>query len=191
MGFPGAVAGRLRPAKTWRPIEQATISYGHGVSVSLVQLARGYSALARDGELVPLSLMKVEEPPAAVRVLSAQTAIAMRKMLEMAVGDGGTAPAARIAGYRVAGKTGTAQKLRNGQYVKEYVASFAGFAPVSDPRLVIAVMIDEPGGGAYYGGQVAAPVFAQIAGASLRALQVAPDGPLEAPKQLLALGQGR
>ncbi len=191
MGFPGAVAGRLRPAKTWRPIEQATISYGHGVSVSLVQLARAYSALARDGELVPLSLMKVEEAPAAVRVFSAQTAIAMRKMLEMAVGDNGTAPAARIAGYRVAGKTGTAQKLRNGQYVKEYVASFAGFAPVSDPRLVIAVMIDEPGGGAYYGGQVAAPVFAQIAGASLRALQVAPDGPLEAPKQLLALRQGR
>jgi cell division protein FtsI (penicillin-binding protein 3) len=191
MGFPGAVAGRLRPAKTWRPIEQATISYGHGVSVSLVQLARAYSALARDGELVPLSLMKVEDAPAAVRVLSPQTAAAMRKMLEMAVGDGGTAPAARIAGYRVAGKTGTAQKLKNGQYVKEYVASFAGFAPVSDPRLVIAVMIDEPGGGAYYGGQVAAPVFAQIAGASLRTLQVAPDGPLEAPKQLLALRQGR
>jgi cell division protein FtsI (penicillin-binding protein 3) len=191
MGFPGAVAGRLRPAKTWRPIEQATISYGHGVSVSLVQLARAYSALARDGELVPLSLMKVEDAPAAVRVLSPQTAVAMRKMLEMAVGEGGTAPAARIAGYRVAGKTGTAQKLRNGQYVKEYVASFAGFAPVSDPRLVIAVMIDEPGGGAYYGGQVAAPVFAQIAGASLRTLQVAPDGPLEAPRQLLALRQGR
>jgi cell division protein FtsI (penicillin-binding protein 3) len=187
LGFPGAVAGRLRPARTWRPIEQATISYGHGVSVSLVQLARAYSALARDGELVPLSLIKVEEPPATVHVLSAQTAIAMRKMLEMAVGEGGTAPAARIPGYRVAGKTGTAQKLKNGQYVKEYVASFAGFAPVSDPRLVIAVMIDEPSGGAYYGGQVAAPVFAQIAGASLRTLQVPPDGPLEAPKQLLAL----
>jgi cell division protein FtsI (penicillin-binding protein 3) len=191
MGFPGAVAGRLRPAKTWRPIEQATISYGHGVSVSLVQLARAYSALARDGELVSLSLAKVEELPAAVRVLSPETAAAMRKMLEMAVGEGGTAPAARIAGYRVAGKTGTAQKLKNGQYVKEYVASFAGFAPVSDPRLVIAVMIDEPGGGAYYGGQVAAPVFAQIASASLRVLQVPPDGPLETPKQLLALEQAR
>jgi len=106
-------------------------------------------------------------------------------------GAGSTATIARIQGMVVCGKTGTAQKLRNGQYVKEYVASFAGFAPVSDPRLVIAVMIDEPGGGAYYGGQVAAPVFAQIAGASLRALQVAPDGPLEAPKQLLALRQGR
>jgi len=191
LGFPGAVAGRLRPAKTWRPIEQATISYGHGVSVTLVQLARAYSAVARDGELVPLTLTKNEEPPVAVRVLSAQTASALRKMLEMAVSDEGTAPAARIAGYRVAGKTGTAYKLKNGQYVKEYVASFVGFAPVSDPRVVIAVMIDEPSAGAYYGGQVAAPVFAQIAGATLRTLQVAPDGPLEAPRQLLALRQTR
>jgi cell division protein FtsI (penicillin-binding protein 3) len=191
VGFPGAVAGRLRPAKTWRPIEQATISYGHGVSVSLLQLARAYSALARDGELVPLSLVKIDEFPTAVRVMSSETATALRRMLEMAVGEGGTAPAARIAGYRVAGKTGTAYKLKNGQYVKEYVASFVGFAPVSDPRLVIAVMIDEPGAGGYYGGQVAAPVFAQIASASLRTLQVAPDGPLETPKQLLALGQAR
>ena len=191
LGFPGAVAGRLRPAKTWRPIEQATISYGHGVSVTLVQLARAYSAIARDGELVPLTLTKSEESPVAVRVLSAQTAGALRKMLEMAVGDEGTAPAARIAGYRVAGKTGTAYKLKNGQYVREYVASFVGFAPVSDPRVVIAVMIDEPSGGAYYGGQVAAPVFAQIAGATLRTLQVVPDGPLEASRQLLALRQTR
>ena len=191
LGFPGAVAGRLRPAKTWRPIEQATISYGHGVSVTLVQLARAYSAVARDGELVPLTLTKNEESPVAVRVLSTQTASALRKMLEMAVGEDGTAPAARIAGYRVAGKTGTAYKLKNGQYVKEYVASFVGFAPVSDPRVVIAVMIDEPSGGAYYGGQVAAPVFAQIAGATLRTLQIAPDGPLEAPRQLLALRQTR
>ena len=124
-------------------------------------------------------------------MLSAQTAGALRKMLEMAVSDEGTAPAARIAGYRVAGKTGTAYKLKNGQYVKEYVASFVGFAPVSDPRVGIAVMIDEPSGGAYYGGQVAAPVFAQIAGATLRTLQVAPDGPLEASRQLLALRQTR
>jgi cell division protein FtsI (penicillin-binding protein 3) len=190
LGFPGAVAGRLRPAKSWRPIEQATISYGHGVSVTLVQLARAYSVLARDGDLLPLTLLKAEVPPPAVRVMSTETARAMRRMLEMAVADGGTAPAARVAGYRVAGKTGTAHKLRNGQYVKEYVASFVGFAPVSDPRIVIAVMIDEPGGGSYYGGQVAAPAFSQIAAASLRSLQVAPDGPLEAPKQLLALRTG-
>ena len=191
LGFPGAVAGRLRPAKTWRPIEQATISYGHGVSVTLVQLARAYSALARDGELVPLTLTKSDEPAVPVRVLSSQTATALRKMLEMAVSDEGTAPAARIPGYRVAGKTGTAYKLKNGVYVKEYVASFVGFAPASDPRVVIAVMIDEPSTGAYYGGQVAAPVFAQIAGATLRTLQVAPDGPLEAPRQMVAMRSAR
>ena len=189
MGFPGAVAGRLRPAKTWRPIEQATISYGHGVSVTLVQLARAYTVFANDGQLASLSLVKLDSAPPMVQVLSPQTARAMRKMLEMGVSDEGTAPLARIAGYRVAGKTGTAYKIKNGQYVKDYVASFVGFAPVSDPRIVIAVMVDEPGGGAYYGGQVAAPVFAQIAGATLRTLQVAPDGPLETPKALLALRQ--
>jgi len=189
LGFPGAVAGRLRPAKSWRPIEQATISYGHGVSVTLMQLARAYSVLARDGEMVPLTLTRVDAPPPAVRVLSPETARAMRRMLEMAVAEGGTAPAARIAGYRVAGKTGTARKIRNGQYVREYVSSFVGFAPVSDPRVVIAVMIDEPSSDLYYGGLVAAPAFAQIAAASLRTLQVAPDGPLEEPKSLLALRQ--
>jgi cell division protein FtsI (penicillin-binding protein 3) len=108
-------------------------------------------------------------------VLQPQTAEAMRTMLEMAVSDRGTAPRARIDGYRVAGKTGTARKLRNGQYVSEYVASFAGFAPVSNPRLVVAVMIDEPDAGQFYGGQVAAPVFAEVASRSLRALQVPPD----------------
>jgi cell division protein FtsI (penicillin-binding protein 3) len=99
----------------------------------------------------------------------------MRSMLEMAVSDAGTAPRARIDGYRVAGKTGTARKLRDGRYVSEYVASFAGFAPVSNPRLVVAVMIDEPDAGQFYGGQVAAPVFAEVAARSLRALQVPPD----------------
>jgi cell division protein FtsI (penicillin-binding protein 3) len=188
LGFPGAVAGRLRPARTWRPIEQATISYGHGVSVSLVQLARAYTVFARDGDLVPLTLLKSEAAPVAVRVISPETAQSLRRMLEMAVGADGTAPAARVPGYRVAGKTGTAQKLRNGQYVREYVASFVGFAPVSNPRIVVAVMIDEPGGGFYYGGQVAAPAFAQITSGALRTLQVEPDGPLEPTRPLIALG---
>jgi cell division protein FtsI (penicillin-binding protein 3) len=179
LGFPGAVAGRLRPAKAWRPIEQATISYGHGVSVTLIQLARAYSVFARDGDLVPLTLLRTDAPIVPVRVVSPTNARALRKMLEMAVAADGTAPAARIPGYRVAGKTGTAQKLRNGQYVKEYVSSFVGFAPVSDPRIVVAVMIDEPSGGVYYGGQVAAPAFAQITAGALRTLQIAPDGPLE------------
>ena len=187
LGFPGAVAGRLRPAKSWRPIEQATISYGHGVSVSLMQLARAYSAFARDGDIVPLTLLKQDAAAAGVRVMSHETAMAMRRMLEMAVAPDGTAPGARIAGYRVAGKTGTAYKLKNGQYVRDYVASFVGFAPVSDPRIVVAVLIDEPSG-EHYGGIVAAPVFAQITAAALRTLQVAPDGAME-PSQspLLAL----
>ena len=191
LGFPGAVTGRLRPAKSWRPIEQATISYGHGVSVTLMQLARAYTAFARDGDMVPLTLLKQDTPPAGVRVMSHETTMAMRRMLEMAVGPDGTAPGARIPGYRVAGKTGTAHKLKNGQYVRDYVASFVGFAPVSDPRIVVAVMIDEPSG-AHYGGIVAAPVFAQISAGSLRTLQVAPDGPMEPSETpLLAMRESR
>ncbi len=186
LDFPGAVAGRLRPAKTWRPIEQATISYGHGVSVTLIQLARAYSVFANDGFLAPLTLLKSDTTAAPVRAISPETARAIRKMLEMAVGPEGTAPAARIPGYRVGGKTGTAYKIRNGQYVREYVASFVGFAPASDPRIVVAVMIDEPTG-AHYGGQVAAPVFAQIAASALRTLQVAPDAPVEPNKEMIAL----
>ena len=173
----GAVAGRLRPYRTWRPIEQATIAYGYGVSVSLMQLARAYTAFARDGDIVPVSMVRTDAPAQGRPVFSAQTARAMRQMLELATSEEGTAPAARTLGYRVAGKTGTARKIRDGQYVNAYVASFAGFAPASDPRLVIAVMIDEPDhkGGHYYGGDVAAPVFSQIAGQSLRLLRVAPD----------------
>ena len=186
LDFPGAATGRLRPAKTWRPIEQATISYGHGVSVTLIQLARAYSVFATDGWLVPLTLLKADTAAMPVRAMSSDTARAMRKMLEMAVGPEGTAPAARIPGYRVAGKTGTAYKIKNGQYVKEYVASFVGFAPVSDPRIVVAVMIDEPVG-QYYGGQVAAPVFAAITANALRTLQVAPDAPLEPSREMIAL----
>jgi len=171
----GSVAGRLRPASSWRPIEQATISYGYGVSVSLLQLARAYTVFARDGDVVPLSLLKRDAAPASIPVLRPETAAEMRRMLEMAVSDEGTAPRARIDGYRVAGKTGTARKLRNGRYVNDYVASFAGFAPVSQPRIVVAVMIDEPDGGQIYGGQVAAPVFADVVSRSLRTLQVPPD----------------
>jgi cell division protein FtsI (penicillin-binding protein 3) len=143
--------------------------------VSLLQLARAYTVFARDGDVVPLSLVKVDAPPPTIPVLKPETAAAMRQMLELAVGPGGTAPRARIEGYRVAGKTGTARKLSNGRYVSNYVASFAGFAPASDPRLVVAVMIDEPAGGQIYGGQVAAPVFAEVAAQSLRTLQVPPD----------------
>ena len=180
LGFPGEVGGRLRPHKTWRPIEQATMSYGHGISVTLMQLARAYLAFARDGDVIPLSLTRLESPPVAGKsIFSAQTAREVRAMLEMAVQPGGTAPKAQIPGYRVAGKTGTAHKLEGGQYADRYVAAFVGFAPVSDPRLVVAVMIDEPSAGKYYGGEVAAPVFAQVMAGSLRTLGVAPDAPLK------------
>ena len=179
LGFPGEVGGRLRPFKTWRPIEQATMSYGHGISVTLMQLAHAYLAFARDGDIVPLSLTRLDTPPVAGKsIFSAQTARELRVMLEMAVQPGGTAPKAQIPGYRVAGKTGTAHKLEGGQYADRYVAAFVGFAPVSDPRLLVAVMIDEPSAGKYYGGEVAAPVFAQVMAGSLRTLGVAPDAPL-------------
>jgi len=191
LGFPGEVGGRLRPAKTWRPIEQATMSYGHGISVTLIQLARAYQAFARDGDLVPISLARLDAPPqTGKQVFTAQTAREVRAMLEMAVQPGGTAPKAQIPGYRVAGKTGTAHKIEGGAYANKYVASFVGFAPVSDPRLIIAVMVDEPSNGKYYGGDVAAPVFAQVMAGSLRTLGVAPDAPLR-PLMMTAAEQVR
>ncbi|MDP2825297.1 MAG: penicillin-binding protein 2 [Sulfuritalea sp.] len=180
LGFPGEVGGRLRPAKTWKPIEQATMAYGHGISVTLIQLARAYQAFARDGDLVPISLARLDTPPLnGKQVFSAQTAREVRAMLEMAVLPGGTAPKAQIAGYRVAGKTGTAHKIEGGAYASKYVASFVGFAPASDPRLIVAVMIDEPSNGKHFGGDVAAPVFAQVMAGSLRTLGVGPDAPLK------------
>jgi cell division protein FtsI (penicillin-binding protein 3) len=175
VGFPGAVAGRVRPWKTWRPIEQATMSYGHGIAVSLFQVARAYSMFARDGEMIPLTFEKRSELPQAVRVISEKTAREMRAMLELATGPGGTAPKAQVPGYRVAGKTGTTHKLEGGRYVNKYVSSFVGFAPVSHPRIVVAVMIDEPSAGMHYGGLVAAPVFAAVTASALRTLNIAPD----------------
>lgn len=180
LGFPGEAAGKLRPANTWRPVEQATMAYGHGISVSLMQLARAYTMFARDGVLIPVTLLKSPQTAAGTRALTARTARAVRAMLELAVQPGGTAPRARIMGWRVAGKTGTAHKQENGGYAADkYIASFVGLAPASDPRLVIAVMIDEPSAGQYYGGVVAAPVFAQVAQGALRLLGVPHDAPLE------------
>jgi cell division protein FtsI (penicillin-binding protein 3) len=180
LGFPGAAAGRLRDYRTWRPIEQATMAYGHGISVSLIQLARAYSVFARDGELVPLTLVKSGSEAVGEKVLSAQTAREVRAMLELAVQPGGTGTRARIMGYRVAGKTGTAHKEENGGYAAhKYIASFVGLAPASAPRVVVAVMVDEPSADDYYGGSVAAPVFAQVAQGALRVLGVPYDAPLE------------
>ena len=178
-GFPGEVAGRLRPAKSWKPIEQATMAYGHGISVNLVQLARAYTMFATEGEVKPVTLLKTDGHVAGRPVIKPETALAVRHMLEMATSPGGTAPKAQVTGYRVAGKTGTAHKLEGRGYSHDkYVSSFVGFAPASQPRLIVAVMIDEPEGGQYYGGIVAAPVFSSVMGAALRALGVPTDAPV-------------
>ena len=175
-GFPGAVAGRVRPYAKWRPIEQANMSFGQGISVSLIQLARAYMIFARDGDIIPLSFTKVKEPPVATPVISAKTAAEMRVMLEMVTQQGGTALKAQIPGYRTGGKTGTAQKVINGRYSQsKYIGNFVGMAPMSNPRFVIAAMIDEPGGAVHVGGDVAGPVFAALASNVLRAKNVPPD----------------
>ncbi|MDP2368375.1 peptidoglycan D,D-transpeptidase FtsI family protein [Rhodoferax sp.] len=174
--FPGAVSGRLRAFKTWRPIEQATMSYGYGLSTSLFQLASAYSVFARDGELVPVTMLKTADQAGGVRVMSAPTAVAMRNMLHMATMSGGTAPKAQTMGYSVGGKTGTAHKQEGRGYAdKKYRSFFVGMAPIDKPRIVVAVMIDEPNNGKHYGGDVAAPVFSETVQQSLRMLGVQPD----------------
>ncbi len=177
-GFPGEVSGRLRPAKSWRPIEQATMAYGHGISVNLVQLARAYTIFATDGEVKAATLFKTDGFVAGRPVLQPATAQAVRHMLELVTSPGGTAPRAQVPGYRVAGKTGTARKIEGNVYTNKYIASFVGFAPVSNPRLVVAVMLDEPSAGQYYGGAVAAPVFSSVTGSALRMLGVPTDASL-------------
>jgi cell division protein FtsI (penicillin-binding protein 3) len=190
ISFPGAVTGRLRPYKTWRPIEQATMSYGYGLSTSLFQLARAYTVFAHDGELLPVSLLRSDEPAPdqpvpGVRVLSQRTARDVRHMLQLAAGDGGTAPKAQVMGYSVGGKTGTAHKQEGKGYAdKKYRAWFVGMAPIANPRIVVAVMVDEPNAGKYYGGDVAAPVFAQVVQQTLRMMGVPPD--LEVKPQIVA-----
>ncbi|TDK67033.1 peptidoglycan D,D-transpeptidase FtsI family protein [Sapientia aquatica] len=174
--FPGAATGRLKNYKTWRPIEQATMSYGHGLSASTIQLAHAYTIFARDGELIPLTFKKTTQSPVPERIFSVKTALEMRAMLETVTGPEGSAIRARVPGYRVAGKTGTAYKVERGQYVRKYIASFCGFAPVSNPRIIVAVMIDEPDpSGPHFGGSVAAPLFSTITANALRTLNVAPD----------------
>ncbi|MYM65879.1 penicillin-binding protein 2 [Pseudoduganella sp. FT55W] len=178
-GFPGAVAGRVRPYKSWRPIEQANMSFGQGISVSLIQLARAYMIFARDGDIIPLSFQKLHEAPHGTQVISAKTAAEMREMLEMVTQPGGSAVKAQVPGYRVGGKTGTAQKVVNGRYSQtKYIGNFVGMAPMSDPRFIIAVMIDEPGGPVHVGGDVAGPVFSALAAQALRAKNIAPDSDL-------------
>jgi cell division protein FtsI (penicillin-binding protein 3) len=174
--FPGAVSGRLRPYKGWRPIEQATMSYGYGLSVSLMQLAHAYTVFGRDGDLVPLSMLKVNEPVVGQPVFQGQVAREVRNMLHLVTGPGGTAPKAQTMGYSVGGKTGTANKQEGRGYaLKKYRGVFAGLAPIDVPRISVAIMIDEPTNGQYFGGDVAAPVFSQTVQQTLRVLGIAPD----------------
>ncbi len=179
ISFPGAVSGRLRPFKTWRPIEQATMSYGYGLSASLFQMARSYTVFARDGQIIPVTLSKSSEMAPGVQVLSAKTAGQVRKMLQMAAGPGGTGQKAQTMGYSVGGKSGTAYKQIGKGYGtdknRKYRGWFVGMAPIDNPRIVVAVMIDEPSNGKYFGGDVAAPVFSDTVQQTLRTLGVQPD----------------
>ncbi len=183
--FPGAVTGRLRPYKSWRPIEQATMSYGYGLSTSLFQLARAYTVFARDGDVLSVSMLGQAAPQAGMHVLSPATTRAVRDMLRLAAGPGGTAPKAQTIGYSVGGKTGTARKQEGKAYASDqYRAWFVGLAPIDKPRIVVAVMIDEPNSGSYFGGDVAAPVFSQVVQQTLRTLGVPPD--LDVKPQIVA-----
>ncbi len=179
IAFPGAVSGRLRPHKTWRPIEQATMSYGYGLSASLFQMARSYTVFSHDGEIIPATMLKTSEPAVGTRVLSEKTAGQVRKMLEMAAGPGGTGQKAQTIGYSVGGKSGTAIKQVGKNYgaagSRKYRGWFVGMAPMDKPRIIVAVMIDEPSAGQYYGGAVAAPVFSEVVQQTLRMMAVQPD----------------
>ncbi len=177
--FPGVVSGRLRPYKTWRPIEQATMSYGYGLSASLFQMARAYTVFGHDGQIIDTTLLKSEEPAIGVKVFSAKTALEIRKMLQMAAGPGGTGQKAQTLGYSVGGKSGTAYKQVGKSYGtdkdRKYRGWFVGMAPIDKPRVIVAVMIDEPRAGKYYGGEVAAPVFSELVQQALRIKGVQPD----------------
>lgn len=176
--FPGESSGRLPYFSDWSPFEQATLSFGYGLSVTPLQLARAYAVFANDGIRLPVSLLKLDETPQGERVMRQSTARSILKMLETVVDDEGTAPLAIIPGYRVAGKTGTAKKSVAGGYAEDkYLSLFVGIAPVSDPRLVMVVFIDEPKGDEYYGGLVAAPVFSKVMNGALRLMNIPPDKP--------------
>jgi cell division protein FtsI (penicillin-binding protein 3) len=179
IGFPGAVGGTVHPFKKWTPTDQARIAFGYGISASLFQVARAYTVFARDGELVPLTIERSPNFKSGTRVLSAKTAIEMRAMLETVTEPGGTAIKAQAEGFRVGGKTGTAHKLVGKGYGNKYRAYFAGLAPISAPRIVVAVMIDEPTNGSHYGGDVAAPVFSTIVSETLNTLNVLPDNKMK------------
>ena len=191
LSFPGAATGRVRPWKSWRPVEQATMSYGYGLSASLFQIAHSYTACSNDGRVIDASLLKVPDGQQArgVQVFSPENARAVRRMLKLAVGQGGTGQRAQTEGYSVGGKSGTARKqVGKGYSTSRYRAWFTGIAPIEHPRVVVAVMIDEPSAGTYYGGAVAAPVFSQVVQHTLRTLGVPPD--LAVKNEIVAAAAG-
>ena len=174
--FPGAVTGRVRAWKTWRPIEQATMSYGYGLSASLFQMARSYTVFAHDGEVIPATIVKNSTPAVGTKIFSAGNAAEIRHMLQLAAGPGGTGQLAQTVGYSVGGKSGTARKQEGRGYAtNKYRAWFTGLAPIENPRIIVAVMVDEPSAGTYYGGTVAAPVFSEVVQQTLRMMGVQPD----------------
>ncbi|MBH2181068.1 penicillin-binding protein 2 [Neisseria meningitidis] len=178
-GFPGETAGLLRNWRRWRPIEQATMSFGYGLQLSLLQLARAYTVLTHDGELLPVSFEKQAVAPKGKRVIKASTAKKVRELMVSVTEPGGTGTAGAVDGFDVGAKTGTARKLVNGRYVdNKHVATFIGFAPAKNPRVIVAVTIDEPTANGYYGGVVTGPVFKQVMGGSLNILGVSPTKPL-------------
>ena len=175
-GFPGESAGMLTHFSNWRPISKATIAYGYGIAVTPLQLAQAYAAIGNNGVMQPITLFATDRPNMGERIISIETAFALREMLEKVVHPGGTGIKASVDGYRVAGKTGTAWKAAKGGHSKDkYFSIFAGLAPASNPELATVVVIDEPGGDLYYGSDVAAPVFAEIMSESLRLLAIPPD----------------
>ncbi|RMW99625.1 penicillin-binding protein 2 [Allofranklinella schreckenbergeri] len=187
IGFPAVASGSLRPWKTWRPVEKATMSYGYGLSASLLQMARAYTVFANEGVLLPASLIRREQPPVGVQVFSPKTARAVLKMLQMAAAPGGSGQRAQTVGYSVGGKSGTARKQIGKHYAaNKYRSWFVGLAPIEDPRIIVAVMIDEPSAGQYYGGAVAAPLFSQVVQQTLRLLGVQPD--MDVKPQIVASG---
>lgn len=174
--FPGAVTGRLRPWKSWKPVEQATMAYGYGISASLLQMVHSYTSFAHDGQLIPMTMLKSPDVATGVRVFSPSTALEVRRMLQMAAGPGGTGPLAQTVGYSVGGKSGTAHKqVGKGYASNKYRAWFTGMAPIEKPRIIVGVMIDEPGDGRYFGGLAAAPVFSEVVQQTLRMMNVPPD----------------
>lgn len=176
ISFPGAASGRLRPYKSWRPVEQATMSYGYGMSASLLQMTRSFTVFANEGRVIPATMLKRDEPPVGVPIFSARTAAQVREMLAMAAGPGGTGQKAQTEGYSVGGKSGTARKQVGKNYAAgKYRAWFTGLAPVDKPRVIVSVMVDEPSAGTIYGGAVAAPVFSEVVQQTLRLMGVQPD----------------